>query len=236
MGLDIYVGSFTRYYAGDWETVVQQYGREQGDPVEVVRPTAPSDAITDPAQIRAAIVDWRDQVNAALGDQIAQPLDWDESASAPYFTDKPAWDPFTSLLVWTAYAEHPDLRRPTAFVEDYAADPAYQRSVDPEFKTAYFQLMREIEVWLPCDFPFTFRANDPAGNTIAFGSSVRLVDQLESLNRRTWNAGEDAIAQWRLDGAEYQAPLELGAKFAFAVLLALARDAVAHRLIMKLDY
>ncbi|HEY7500546.1 MAG TPA: hypothetical protein VH740_18635 [Vicinamibacterales bacterium] len=235
MGLDVYVGSFTRYYARDWETVVQKYGREQGYPVEVVRGDPP-DALTDQSEIRAAIVEWRDQVNAALGSSIAQPLDWDESAAAPYFTDKPAWDAFGSLLLWAAYAEHPDLPRPVAFIEDYASDPAYQRSANPDFKTSSFQLMRDIEVWLPCDFPFTFRSNDPAGNEIAFGSSIRLVDQLESLNRRTWNAADDAIAQWRFDGAAFQAPLEIGAKFAFAVMLALARDAVAHRLIMKLDY
>jgi hypothetical protein len=30
MGLDIYVGSLTRYYRRDWETIVQQAGRELG--------------------------------------------------------------------------------------------------------------------------------------------------------------------------------------------------------------
>jgi hypothetical protein len=38
MGLDIYVGSLTRYYARDWETVVQKHARESGIKLTVVRP------------------------------------------------------------------------------------------------------------------------------------------------------------------------------------------------------
>ena len=49
MGLDVYVGSFTRYYAGDWKTVVQRYGREEGLKVEVVRPPACAPAPKPPA-------------------------------------------------------------------------------------------------------------------------------------------------------------------------------------------
>ena len=28
MGLDVYVGSLIRYYTGNWETIVQQLGRD----------------------------------------------------------------------------------------------------------------------------------------------------------------------------------------------------------------
>ncbi len=30
MGLDVYVGPLSRYYTGQWETVVQQWGRQIG--------------------------------------------------------------------------------------------------------------------------------------------------------------------------------------------------------------
>lgn len=33
MGLDVYVGTRTRYYAGNWETIVQQSSHESGVPV-----------------------------------------------------------------------------------------------------------------------------------------------------------------------------------------------------------
>ena len=40
VGLDVYVGPLTRYYLGDWETVVQRLGRERGFPVKTIRPSA----------------------------------------------------------------------------------------------------------------------------------------------------------------------------------------------------
>ena len=40
MGLDVYVGPLVRYYTGDWQTIVQQLGREAGTAVEVRRPAA----------------------------------------------------------------------------------------------------------------------------------------------------------------------------------------------------
>src|SRR6266436_6378887 len=55
MGLDIYVGSLTRYYAGDWETVVQRHARETGVSVRVVRSNESEDAVTDPQVIRSVL-------------------------------------------------------------------------------------------------------------------------------------------------------------------------------------
>jgi hypothetical protein len=236
MGLDVYVGSFTRYYAGNWETIVQRIGREQGFDVEVVRANAPADAVTDPNEIRAAVLSWRDQLSQGLATNIDCPLDWDETSDAPYFTDKPAWDCYSSLLLWAAYCEHPKLSRPFVCVEDLASDAAFQRSTDLSFATSFPQLLRDVEIWLPHDFSFTFRAADPAGGEVYFGSSFALLKQLEDLNRRTWNATDVVLTQWRHDGADRNSPLEVGAQFAFSIMLMLARKAVAHRLVMKLDY
>ena len=60
VGLDVYVGSFTRYYMHDWETIIQQAGRAQGLPVQIIRTNAePDDAIEDPEQLRKIAVAWR---------------------------------------------------------------------------------------------------------------------------------------------------------------------------------
>jgi hypothetical protein len=56
------------------------------------------------------------------------------------------------------------------------------------------------------------------------------------LNSRTWRAEIDRLAAWRREGSEYRAPLETGAKFAFALLRDLADKSVANRLPMLLDY
>ena len=236
MGLDIYVGSFTRYYAGRWETAAQKHAREQGLALEVLSADRPSDVVTDPEQIRPAVLAWRDQLSQGFGANIDGLLDWDETDSAPYFTDKPAWDCYSSLLLWAAYSEHPEMRRPRDAVEDWTKDAALRRSADPDSGTAFPHLMRNVEIWLPHDLPFVFRAPDPAGHALHFGSSLALAEELAELNRRTWNADDAVLAQWRRDGSEHEAPLETGARFAFAIMTELARQAIAHRLIMKLDY
>lgn len=76
LGLDVYVGSLTRYYAHDWETAVQRLGCEQGIPVVIVRarPQSP-DAITDPATIRSGVVTWRSNLNKALLSRMGAELD-----------------------------------------------------------------------------------------------------------------------------------------------------------------
>jgi hypothetical protein len=113
MGLDIYVGSLTRYFTRDWKTIVQQLAERGEIPqVQVVRANEPKNVVTDPEQVRSAVVGWRQGLSTGLAQHITAPLDWDESGFTPYFTDKPAWDCYGALLLWAAYSEHGDLKRP----------------------------------------------------------------------------------------------------------------------------
>ena len=236
MGLDVYVGSLTRYYARDWETVIQRHARETGMALEVVRANDPEDIVTDQETIRAAVCEWRDRLSAGLGNNIDEPLKWDESAESPYFTDKPAWDCYLSLLVWAAYLEHPDLVRPTGCVADWSNDEAYRRSSAEDFPTQYPALLRDTEIWLPANFQFTFAATDLAGNEVNFGSVLALRDELAQINARSWHADEATLTAWRRQGADHLAPLEISARFAFSIFYDLANAAADHRLVMKLDY
>jgi hypothetical protein len=112
MGLDIFVGTLTRYYSGQWETVVQQAFADDDDiGVLVVRPSSP-DAETDPEAIRPAVLEWRRQLSDAFGAHLQEPLDWNESPEAPYFTDKPGRRCFNALVSW---AEQHSGRTSTAF-------------------------------------------------------------------------------------------------------------------------
>ena len=73
MGLDVYAGPLSRYYAGDWLTVVQQLGREQGIAVEVRRPAQADEGITDPEQVLERILEWRAGLQRALVDLYQTP-------------------------------------------------------------------------------------------------------------------------------------------------------------------
>ena len=191
----------------------------------------------DIQEILQAILAWRVALNQSLGDRIAQPLDWNEDLDAPYFTGRPGWDGFGSLVLWAAYAEHPAVRRPASLPEEWDNDPALVRSNVAGFRSRYSHLVRNVELWLPSPFEFTFEGEDVDGRRVVVGSTATLRRQLEELNAATWKADAD---DRRHAGAAMppadNAPLEQNARYAFAVLLDLAERAVEQRLPMKLDY
>jgi hypothetical protein len=236
VGLDVYVGPLVRYYTGQWETVVQQWARQQGHRIDVVRPDNPPDAITDPKKVRALVDAWRSQLASQLRPRAVVALDWPEDFETPYVTDKPAWDCYAALLLWAAYDEHPDVGRLQVAPEDWTTDAAFRRSTDPGFTSRYAQLLNDTELWLPAEFGFTFTAPSALGKAIGIGSSPTLLAQLNELNRRTWAADESTLAGWRWEGADHGAPLEISARLAFSVIHSLASAAVQHRLPMLLDY
>lgn len=236
MGLDIYVGTLTRYYAGEWETVVQQAARELGIPARTERVNEQSDAIRDPLQIEELIVAWRDRLSASLGAHLGSPLVWTEGMEAPYFTDKPAWDAYGALLIWAVHAEQPDIALPQVVPDDWRSHAAMLRIQSTDFRTRYGQLLYDTELWLPGNFAFTFRSEDPSGAEIGIGSVAALAAQLGELNERTWRADVATLEEWRQAGAEHGAPFETSARFGFAVLSALAERGAEYELPIKLDY
>ena len=236
MALDVYVGSLTRYYSGDWENAAEKTARERGLPHRVARRGGSNDKAKDTERIRPVILAWRRKLGEALGDRLPGKLDWDETNPAPYFTDRPGWDGFGALVLWAAYSENPSLHRPVDLPEDWDDDPALVRSNADGFTSRYGHLVRNIELWLPGSFGVTFEAEDASGRKTVIGSSAMLSRQLEELNRATWNARDDAVAAWRRRPPDETAALEQRAQFGFAVLAALVRLANDNKLPMKLDY
>ena len=88
MGLDIYAGTLTRYYSHNWKTVVQQWAEENGYTFNRITPDgepADNEEELSPAEIQAAVEDWRDQILAAIS-QPNQPhyTPWPEDNERPY--------------------------------------------------------------------------------------------------------------------------------------------------------
>jgi hypothetical protein len=236
MALDVYVGSLARYYAGEWENIAEKTARERGAQYQIGRPGGSADRLKDPQRIPSSVLAWRATLSESLGSKIAQPLDWDENLEAPYFTGRPGWDGFGSLVLWAAYAEHPALREPATLPEEWDNDPALMRSNVAGFRSRYSHLVRNVELWLPSPFEFTFEGEDIDGRRVVVGSTTTLRRQLDELNAATWRADANTVAEWSREPPVDDAPLELCARYAFAVLLGLAQRAVEHKLPMKLDY
>jgi hypothetical protein len=220
VGLDVYVGSLTRYYVEGTADVLDRIARHQGLPV--------ADGQEAEEVIRTAVLRWREGLNRRLGDRLAGPLDWDESAPAPCFTDKPGWDGYGGTLLLAAHDEHPELPPPAQVSADWPDDPAYQAASAPGAGSRYAQLLTP-ELWLPCRFAFTVRARDITGEEVELGSSPALLDQLELLS-----------ARYRLDGhppgPTDDHSLPAAAAGGLAVLRRLAERSVTSRVPMKLDF
>jgi hypothetical protein len=236
VGLDVYVGSLTRYYAGDWELATARVARELGTKFEVARTDNPPDAIRDPEQIRPIVIEWRKKLSESLAGSLANPLDWVEESDAPYFTDKPAWDGYQALLLWAAYEEHPELRIPAHLPANMSEDMAIVLSTSEHYKTHYPTLLSDTRIWLPIDFSFFFRAPDCAGREVMIGSSFSLSRELDNLNKRTWNASEAELSNFAFEGSEKGVPLEIAARFALALFQRHAALSASHRLPMLLDW
>jgi hypothetical protein len=250
VALDVYVGSLTRYYARDWQTAGEVAAAELGVPHRTVFADAPDDAVTDPDEIRAAVLVWR----AALADSLGgSPADWEwsEGADEPWFSERPAFDGWGALLVRAAYDEHPELERPTHLSEDWMdADPAWRAVAgasptglrgllhrgESEPDVRRYAALYTPELWLPVELDGVFETEDVAGNPISMASVAALLRALSDLNERTFRLGEDEIDHHRRNAEEVEAPLEAKARWGLAVFLWCTARAMEHRLPMKLDY
>jgi hypothetical protein len=220
VGLDVYVGSLTRYYVEGPVDVVDRIARHQGLPY--------GDGHEAEDVLRAAVLRWRDGLSRWLGDRLAAPLDWDESGPAPCFTDKPGWDGYGGTLLLAAHDEHPELPAPPVVSADWPDDLAYQAATALGAGSRYQQLLTP-ELWLPCRFEFTVRTQDVTGEEVELGSSAALLEQLERL-----------AARYRLDGHPIDdgdgSSLSSAAGTGLSVLLRLAARSVRHRVPMMLDF
>lgn len=236
MALDVYVGSLTRYHTGEWETVGEKAARERSRQGHTARPRGPIALVSDPARIHAAVAAWREVLTQSLGDRIDTPFDWEEAPHTPYFTGRPGWDGFGSLVLWAAYAEYPGRRCPEALPEEWDGDPVLLRSNAESFRSRYAHLVRHVELWLPSTFEFTFEGANVDGRPTVVGSTTTLRRQLSELNSATWEASATTVAGWGREPPSSDASLELRARYAFAVLSDLVQQATGHKLPMRLDY
>lgn len=238
MGLDIYVGPLSRYYTGDWETIIQRYARENGMQVQVVRPAERTPNLLErlvnwfrrSPDVADVVSRWKEEVSVVAG----VPLEWDDRTDRDYFTDKPAWDCYGALILFAAYEELGKKELP-ATAEDWGEDSCVRAAAE-NFDSKYRHLLNDTEFWLPAEFSVPFRARTLDGANVTFGSTGSLLEELKLLNESSWNASEELLDEWRHDGADYGAPFETSARFGFAVVYQLTQLAVQHRLPMKLDY
>ncbi len=185
MAFEVYVGTRTRFYRRDWENVAQRMAREQGIQYTMIYSGGKPEAPPPATDIRQAVTGWCRALSGGLEVHGCGPAQWDEGDQQPYFTDRPAWDGYSALLVWAAHAEHPDLPVPGEVPESWVDDPAYVRSTVREYKSR-FRTILEPQLWLPTEFPFVFDAPTiVSDDKTCIGSAFTLKLQLDELHAQT---------------------------------------------------
>ena len=64
MGLDIYAGTLTRYYAHNWKSAVQQWAEENGYAFQKITPDGAEvddEEEMSPAEVQEFVENWRDR-------------------------------------------------------------------------------------------------------------------------------------------------------------------------------
>jgi hypothetical protein len=182
MAFDVYVGSLTRFYRREWENVVQRDAREQGLEYRMIyaggEPPPPPDA----AVLQQAVNHWREALSNGLREVLSEPLRWNESVEAPYFTDRPGWEGYRGALLWAAYDEHPEMARPRLLPNEWHGDAAYEQSVAYASESKYGHLLTP-SLWLPADFDVTFDAPTLSADKDRIGSTFALQRQMQALQQ-----------------------------------------------------
>jgi hypothetical protein len=232
MGLDVYVGPLCRYYAGDWETVIQQMARAEGMDVQTVYQNGEPEKI-DPEIVVKGVRGWQ----AYLGQQTGLDVGWNESLDGPYFTDKPEWDGAIALMYTGAYVLSPGAEIPKIIPDEFDKDPVFVKVHNDEALAGRIVNLLSCQLWLPLKEKVIMSAPTPGSDEPQdIGTIAGLLEELRCLNEATFKADQDQLDSWRRDGPPEDNSTMGWFKFGLAVFLEMASLAEKHRLPMMLDY
>jgi len=208
MGLDLYAGTLTRYYAGNWKSIVQQWAEANGYGFQRITPQDGEQPLP-PQQVQALVEAWRDQLLGALEQAgLGKNRPWPEDNEKDYYTDKPDWDAFGALLLVAACHSYGEPVPPT--VEkgwDFWQQPQIAQLTQDQDKV--WSLLRGATFWLPLEGSFFFSGQLPTGVEAVIGTVGALRAELEQLNKMAWQADEATILDW-CSSEGYPVDVELG--------------------------
>lgn len=195
VGLDLYAGTLTRYYSGQWLTTVQRVAQEVGMPCEIVYASGRPPWL-QPEEASSAVRAFCHALSTRWGARFKcfeQPPSWNERADAPYQTEKPDHDGIRSLVMVAAYLERPDLTRPV--VPDDEPDPACAEAVQRGYYMGNMAVL-ECHLFLPGNANYLIVAEDPLGAE-RFTTSIGILrGALDDVNARAWQASPEVIGSW----------------------------------------
>lgn len=199
MGMDVYAGTLTRYYAHNWKTVAQQWAEANGFQFSRFDASGNNEQAEDeltPAEIQNIVTDWMGQLVTALSNSGCDTAKiWTEDNITPYYTDKPDWDAFGALQLYIAakiYGEN----LPETVVKnwDFNNHPLISRLTNDE--TRQWSLFSDVCYWIPINAGLIIHSSLPTGMKTAIATTYGLKLELEKINEIGWQADENTILSW----------------------------------------
>ena len=264
MGLDIYAGTLTRYYAKSWKTAVQKWAEANGMSFSRVTPNGDEvpEEKPDVDEVMQTVVEWRDSIINGVSPKDGPLYEaWPENNDASYYTDKPDWDAFGALLLYGACKKY-ELEVPATVAKgwDFQNHPIVKRAFEDEAMN--WTLYIRAEWWIPIDDMFSFTCGSPNGHGITVGTTGSLLAELAVINELGWQASEEEILAWtKTEGYPADATVKDGqytpvannqasafcarsqeynteplAKFAFSMMYQAAKFSQENRVPILMDY
>ena len=231
MSFDVYAGGFARYFAREWENVVQKHARETGMEYRMIRPgNDPGPAKWE--DVQAAVGHWKAALKQGLGPNDPGDIDWNEGRDAPYFTDRPGWDGYSALVVMAACAACQE-PLPERIAEDSLTSDVVMRAQAANFQ-GHYQAITRVQLWLPGSFEFSFDFVDLCNEKTHVGSLSRFVQELDVL-MQVYGITEEQLAAAQPGGKDDTEFLPV-ARFGLAVFRQVAGNALKSRLPMMLSF
>lgn len=259
MGLDIYAGTLTRYYAHNWKTVTQQWAEVNGFSFSRITPQgerAEQEEKQDPQEIKKAMENWQSQILAAVSPKEGPSYEpWTEDNETAYYTDKPDWDAFGALLLYTAARTYGEPLQETVEKNwDFENHPLIQRMGEDD-ERGVWSLFIGASWWLPIADGLAFNAPCPTDEEITFSTTGALKMELEQINSIGFQADEKTILSWsRTEGYPADGEIQNGkltkegikehtlynteslAKFAFSILWRAVKFSIEKQVPILLDF
>ena len=221
-----------------------------------LRARAEQEEKQDPQEIKKAMENWQSQILAAVSPKEGPSYEpWTEDNETAYYTDKPDWDAFGALLLYTAARTYGEPLQETVEKNwDFENHPLIQRMGEDE-ERGVWSLFIGASWWLPIADGLAFNAPCPTDEEITFSTTGALKMELEQINSIGFQADEKTILSWsRTEGYPADGEIQNGkltkegikehtvynteslAKFAFSILWQAVKFSIEKQVPILLDF
>lgn len=202
MGVDLYVGSISRYLAGDWQTENQQLFAKAGAPdliqvwhADGWNPLAREEALRQACAWQDEAVATAQSDDASLRGPITP---WQEDLDGPYDTKRLSPDGLAAITLCLFYEDLKDL--PSSVPTPLLSDPRVAAKQDDlNLNLALATACLACDLWVPGEFPLSRHLDWPRypdGTKARVGSLGFLKEVLDQTEQSTWPDLPEALRSY----------------------------------------